>query len=255
MQAALRLADRAIACFPFGFCRVEDLPTFLLASPTHSVGFGMVKNPLVPTVDPVSGSRWQAEVKFAHADVARRIALNFARLMAEGAYYQPLGERWVLAARGQVGYVVAPSASLSLLPPPERFYSGGQSSVRGFDENTLGPGSYIVTSFDTLAGPSSVGLARGANGFSRIAPSGGNAMWLANLELRSRMGLGTDLLTFVLFVDAGRVWNTTDVFSALNAGARVTPGAGLRLQTPIGPFRVDVGYNPYGYDEIGRAHV
>jgi hypothetical protein len=124
--------------------------------------------------------------------------------------------------------------------------------VRGFDENTLGPGSYIVTVFDTLAGPPSVGLARAADGFSRIAPSGGNAMWLANIELRSRFGLGTDLLNMVLFVDAGRVWNTTDVFSALNAGARITPGIGLRLQTPIGPFRMDVGYNPYGY-EAGPA--
>ncbi len=249
---ASTFADRAIACFPFGFCRVEDLPTFLLASPTHSLGFAIVKNPLIPTVNPTSGTRWQAEVKFAHADVARRVPLNFMRMMAEGAVYQSLGENWVLAGRAQAGFVLAPSKSLSLLPPPERFYSGGQSSVRGFDENTLGPGSYIVTSFDTLTGTPSVGLARASEGFSRIAPSGGNAMWLLNLELRSRMGLGTDLLNFVLFVDAGRVWNTTDVFTALNAGARITPGVGLRLQTPIGPFRVDIGYNPYGY-EAGPA--
>jgi len=44
------------------------------------------------------------------------------------------------------------------------------------------------------------------------------------------------------------VWNTTDLFSVLNAGTRITPGVGLRLLTPIGPFRVDIGYNPYPYE-------
>ena len=27
---------------------------------------------------------------------------------------------------------------------------------------------------------------------------------------------------------------------------RFTPGAGIRLQTPVGPIRVDLAYNPYG---------
>ena len=28
----------------------------------------------------------------------------------------------------------------------------------------------------------------------------------------------------------------------------MTPGVGVRLLTPIGPFRVDIGYNPYAPD-------
>ena len=33
---------------------------------------------------------------------------------------------------------------------------------------------------------------------------------------------------------------------------RYTPGLGLRLVTPLGPFRVDIGYRPYGM-RAGRA--
>ena len=73
-------------------------------------------------------------------------------------------------------------------------------------------------------------------------------MWLANIELRTRRGWPNDLLRYVLFLDIGRVWNTRDLFSATNADARATPGMGIRLVTPLGPFRVDVGYNPNGLD-------
>jgi outer membrane protein assembly factor BamA len=56
----------------------------------------------------------------------------------------------------------------------------------------------------------------------------------------------------VMFIDAGRVWNTNDVFSVTNSASRITPGVGIRLLTPLGPFRIDIGYNPYGF-EAGPA--
>lgn len=247
------IADRAVACFPFGFCRIEDLPTFLFPSPIHSIDVGAIWNPLLPSSDPSSGWRWQADVKVGHTDIAQITPVNFLRLTGEAAIYRPVGKKFVLALRGQMGYVVASGNRSSLLPPQERFYSGGQNTVRGFDENALGPGSYIVSKVrqDTLGDGTVVGVARATDAFSRIAPSGGNAMWVANLELRTRGEPGS-LLRYVLFLDAGKVWNTTDVFTVLNAGTRITPGVGVRLLTPIGPFRVDIGYNPYPY-EAGPA--
>ena len=238
-------ADGAVSCERFGFCRVEDVASFLIASPLHAVGASLARNPLLPTDDPVSGGRWQLEVRQGFTRIARTRTLNFTRVLAEAAAYRPLGPRLVLATRAQFGFVFAPNDRSYLLPPPERFYSGGQSTVRGYDQNSLGPGSYIVDAYrvDTLPGGTLVGVAQSADGYRRLAPSGGNAMWLANVELRTRRGWPAGLLRWVVFVDAGRVWNTNDVFSVTNAAPRITPGAGIRLLTPLGPFRVDVGYN------------
>ena len=248
------IADRAVSCTRFGFCRVQDLTSFLVPSPIHSIGAAIAKNPLTPASDPVSGYRWQAETKFGHTAVGRTTPLNFAKFLAEGALYRPLGRALVLAVHAQAGYIAAGKDVSSLLPPQERFYGGGQNSVRGFGQNLLGPGSYIVTKIDTVKQPDGTltGEARPLNGYDHIAPSGGNAMWLANLELRTVRGWPGGLLRYVLFIDAGRVWNTNDVFSVTNAAARITPGIGLRLVTPLGPFRVDIGYNPYGF-EAGPA--
>lgn len=244
------IADGAVSCTRFGFCRAEDLRSFLQKSPIHSVGAELVRNPLLPTDDPVSGQRWQVGVREGYTKIGGTDPLTFTRVTGEAAAYRPLGPDLVVAVRGQMGYVSAPANQSFLLPPQERFYSGGQNSVRGFQQNWLGPGSYIVTQYhdSTLANGTVVGVAHPSDGFQRIAPSGANAMWLANVELRTRRGWPGDLLRWVVFVDAGRVWNTSDVFNVTNSSARVTPGFGVRLVTPIGPFRVDVGYSPYAFD-------
>ena len=71
-----------------------------------------------------------------------------------------------------------------------------------------------------------------------------------NLELRSRVGWPSDLLRWVIFLDAGRVWNNSGNYAV--TGLRATPGFGVRLVTPLGPFRVDIGYNPHAR-EAGPA--
>ena len=243
------IADRAIACRTFGFCREQDLTSFLVQSPIHSVSLSLVKNPLLPTDDPVHGYRWQGEARYGYTEIDRRQALNFVRLTGEAALYRPLGTHLVVATRLLAGFVLSPADRSFLLPPPERFYTGGQNSVRGFNQNLLGPGSYVVDAYDTVTAPGGgqVGVAR-VTAATRTAPGGGNAMWVASVELRTRAGWPGGLLRWVAFIDAGRVWNTSDVQSATSAGARITPGVGVRLLTPIGPFRVDIGYNPYAPD-------
>lgn len=242
------LADRAVSCTRFGFCRLEDVASFLLRSPQHSVAVSLVKNPLLPTDDPRSGYRWSLDTKFGHASIGRILPIDFGRITAEAAAYLPLSSWLTLATRAQIGGIIAPANRSFLLPPAERFYGGGQSSVRGYGQNLLGPGSYIVTAIDTITGANGTqyGVADPAVNPARLAPSGGNASWLANLELRTHRGWPGDLLRWVVFLDVGRVWNTRDVFSFTNADLRATPGIGVRLITPLGPFRMDIGYNPNG---------
>jgi outer membrane protein assembly factor BamA len=46
------------------------------------------------------------------------------------------------------------------------------------------------------------------------------------------------------FVDAGSV--TVGGLRDLRDGWRVTPGVGLRAQSPVGPIRIDLAFNPQG---------
>ena len=102
------------------------------------------------------------------------------------------------------------------LPASERFFAGGDTTVRGFSLDRLGTEETISPS-----------------GF----PTGGNGLVVLNAELRSAV-VGS--LGVVGFVDAGNVF--------LRAGdirlheLRATAGFGLRYLSPIGPIRVDLGF-------------
>src|SRR6185369_9186313 len=96
-------ADRAVSCTRFGFCRLEDVASFLERTPQHSIGATVTKNPLVPTENVNSGYRWQAETKLGHAVIGNVKAINFGRMTFEIAAYHPLSDWFTLAWRAQVG--------------------------------------------------------------------------------------------------------------------------------------------------------
>src|SRR5262249_1232891 len=98
------------------------------------------------------------------------------------------------------------------LPEPERFFAGGDPTVRGFGVDTLGRP-------DTL---SSAGF-----------PLGGNAETIFNAEVRVpvRGGLG-----LVGFVDTGNVFKR--LVDVNLADLRSAAGVGLRYKSPVGPIRV-----------------
>lgn len=249
-------SDAAVACARFGLCRFLDRLQLLEPSTTHAAGVTFSRSAPTLGTEIVNDSRWAVETRLGTTNVGDPgIRVNFNRNQLEYAIYRPLSDLFVGAARVQAGIIVTRRDLEPLVPPQERFYSGGQNTVRGFGQNQLGPAVYIVEEPDNSVVRNGVTVreADPEDGFERIAPAGGTAMALMNLELRTRVGWPNDLLRWVLFVDAGRVWNNTGNYSV--SGLRVTPGLGVRLVTPLGPFRVDVGYNGYAHEAGPAFHV
>jgi hypothetical protein len=53
-------------------------------------------------------------------------------------------------------------------------------------------------------------------------------------------------LQIAFFADAGQVWTRGGSGAEQSFGnLKVTPGIGVRLASPVGPIRLDIGYNPY----------
>jgi len=117
--------------------------------------------------------------------------------------------RSVLAARGLAG--VAQGAGELSLPPDQRFYAGGTSTIRGYGYQLVGP---MFPHTDN--------------------PTGGTAITTGGLEFRQRLYTNWGV---VGFVDAGQV---SASLKPLPDEIRVGVGVGARYYTPIGPIRFDV---------------
>ncbi len=113
-----------------------------------------------------------------------RNALHFFKLELRGVTYFPLVDEYVLKVRGQLGYGRGYS-STKQLPFFENFYLGGPRSVRGYEDNTLGPRD------------------------SSDAPRGGNLKLLGSTELILPLPFleNTEQLRLALFLDSGNVYD------------------------------------------------
>jgi outer membrane protein insertion porin family len=174
---------------------------------------------------------------------------NFARFLVQNSTYVPFKRKtvagettmWVFARNTQIG-MAGPWAN-TVIPLPERFLAGGATSLRGYALNQAGP-----------------------RDLSTGSPLGGNALFINSLELRTPplgLPLLANNLSFEFFNDSGNVFGSvTDMghglfrFHQPNATQCGTNpaycnfsymsdavGTGLRYRTPIGPVRVDFGYN------------
>lgn len=102
------------------------------------------------------------------------------------------------------------------LPASERFFAGGDTTIRGF-------------SLDSVGAPNTIS----PDGY----PRGGNAVLLLNGELRFPVWRDVGA---VLFVDGGNVFRRVNEFDI--GELRGSYGFGLRYESPVGPIRVDLGF-------------
>ncbi len=136
---------------------------------------------------------------------------NFVRLDAQARHYHILADHLVGVLSARITDV-ALYGSTRDVPTPELLFAGGASSVRGFEEDRLGP----------------------LDDHGR--PLGGGSRLVASAELRFPL---VAILEGAVFTDAGSV--TTDI-SSLFGHLEPTAGVGVRARTPVGPVRLDVGY-------------
>jgi len=159
---------------------------------------------------PVNPSRgWIINTALDADTIAGEVA--FGRATARLSFYQPIGTRMMLAL-GARGGLIYP---LTDVPIDERYFNGGSTTVRSFQERELGP--------------------RDRHAY----PVGGQAFTVFNAELTFPI---RGALQGAVFVDAGNV-----IAEFENAGIddmRYAVGLGLRYKLPIGPLRVDYGVNP-----------
>lgn len=173
---------------------------------------------------------------------------EYVRLALEAAHFLPVGSRKVFATRVRVGGVeatggrvfAARTAQGQVVHPRKRFFAGGPQSVRGFGLNLLGPTVLVVDAArDCPDGDLETCVAGLEPSAFDERPEGGNAAAEASFELRMRL---TGPWSAVAFVDVGQVWEDLESLQ----GPVATPGIGLRYRSPVGPVRLDLGYNPTG---------
>lgn len=239
-------ADPAVFCSVLNACD-DSTQRFLNARrPFAAVGVTAAVRSENNPLDPISGGHFGVTLLNSSRFLGSSSLYEFNRGEMEVARFFPLGRRATLGWRFHVGAVFpglvtvkGVASTQQFVPPDQRFYAGGPNSVRGFGANDLGPKVYVV---DT----SGVHVTGTDTTFTRVetSPTGGNALFVANAELRVPAPVFPERVQLAGFVDAGEVYiRQRDILSLKSM--RVTPGVGVRVVTPLGPVRVDVAYNGY----------
>ena len=137
---------------------------------------------------------------------------NFYKMTAEGKKYIDIGWQTIFASRLKLGLADSIGANKNL-PIFERFYSGGEKSVRGYVRRHLGPLSSIGD------------------------PLGGLSLVEGSLELRRPIWKE---LNGAVFVDFGQVSKRS--FDLPFGDLQFSRGFGVNYTTPVGPLSFYVGF-------------
>ncbi|HSE36079.1 MAG TPA: POTRA domain-containing protein [Blastocatellia bacterium] len=139
----------------------------------------------------------------------------------------------VYSVSGRLG-LASPFGGKDSLPISERFFGGGARDLRGFGFEEAGP-QQLVRKRD--ANNEIVFEADGVTPVMVLSPTGGNGMLVINNELRFPLW---GPLGGVVFSDTGNIFERVRDIKPANITESV--GFGLRLKTPVGPVKFDIGF-------------
>ena len=244
------LADDAVFCSILNVCREEDAAIFSKDRVKATAGVLVVRDRTNSPINPTRGTVLTLEGRLASKAIGSDPEIVFGKAIAELASYHPVGRRSVFAWRVRWGSIRSLEQDIKFVPTEERFYGGGPTTVRGYRQNGLGPLVY-VHEIDSLFSDSGgvIVFDRAVPEDTLVSPTGGNQMLVGNVEYRFPLSQ-SGRLGGVIFVDVGRVGGGSATGDP-GLGLRFTPGAGVRVFTPLGPVRLDMAYNPYG-PETGK---
>ena len=190
----------------------EEAKGKVLISSLYSV---FTRNTTDYYLDPSTGYVAEGSIEFAGIGGDEK----FAKYIADYRHFFPFKWNTVFSLHGQIGYIMEVGGEEISID--ERFYLGGLRSLRGFKSREVGP--YDVENDEF---------------------TGGNKEAFINVEYL--FPILKDLgLKGVVFYDTGNAWDEDEgYFSKM----RHSVGAGLRWMSPMGPLRLEWGYNLDAYD-------
>ena len=258
-----RTAD-VFFCINFYFCTIEAIEiitgTRWLSPVAGSWRFSRTDDPLQPSRGFYVAGDAELAASWTGSDY------EYLRAGFQVAAFQELTRSSVLGLQVRMGALdawgirgLSPDAADAdtdldpgegLAHPSKRFFGGGAHSVRGFGQNLLGPRVLVAYVLEDC--PDEIIL----NCVERLAaesprdldqrPTGGDRSITMSVEMRHQLG---ERWGATAFLDGGTVWDS----STGPREAVVTPGVGLRFNSPIGPLRIDVAYNPSGAEMLPVA--
>ncbi|MCP4666572.1 MAG: outer membrane protein assembly factor BamA [Deltaproteobacteria bacterium] len=190
---------------------------------TSSVTTGLIRNSTDRRWDPTRGSINSFSAQYAGLGGDS----HFTKLLAKSAWFFPLPWDTVILAQGRWGMI--DELSDNGLPVYEKFFLGGINTVRGFDYTDISPED--PDTGDAI---------------------GGKFMQNYNLEFRFPLLKGQGL-SGVVFFDAGGV--SLSGTNAPDTYIRTSIGGGVRWYSPLGPLRLEYGFNLDPRDDEDSGQV
>jgi outer membrane protein assembly factor BamA len=264
LQMTDRLSSRTTLLYRYSFRKIivsnlnippQEIPLFQQPTLVSQFGASWVHDTRDNPADASKG--WLNSADFSIAGTDFGSSASFLRFLYQNSSYHPIKRRFSFARSVRLGILLPYGDTISLtfpaptqsplpelIPLPERFFAGGGTSLRGFALNQAGPRDAIT-------------------GF----PVGGQTLLVFNQEFRFPMHLPYvgSRLGGTLFYDGGNVYSKLDhvtlrwsspkpIFDPANPKQCLynctnelsyfshTVGVGVRYATPVGPVRVDLGY-------------